>query len=106
MKRPNKTGPWTLSEVEKYYGKESADWIRRSITDGTIKPTSWCGRGYFVVRLKNPKCKKAFLSLNDKFTIRWDGLYPSIEIPDLLRFSDVVNVVVDSEIATAWRWKL
>lgn len=78
-----------IAEIEKYYGKESADWVRDKIVDGTLQsPVT-------SIRLRNPKCKKDFLKIDDVVGyVDCDGL-PTIRLPDHLRAFDIVRVEID-----------
>ena len=77
----------TIDEVESYYGKEAADWVRGKIADGTFK-------GRFAVRLKNPKYERGFLKANDRFACDEYGI---VLMPDHLRHSDTVSIEVEEE---------
>ncbi len=81
----------TIDEVESYYGKEAADWLRGKIADGTFKHKR------FVVRLKNPKCKHGFLRMHDVIGYFDPDGYPMIKLPDHLRHSDTVSIEVEEE---------
>ena len=82
----------TLQEVEDYYGKEAADWVRCRIAAGMFKPP------VVTVRLKNPKYKRGFMKFNDAVKVRdWDTL--DFELPDEVRFSDIVQVEIETESA-------
>ena len=78
----------TIDEVESYYGKEAADWLRGKIADGTFK------RKRFVVRLKNPKYERGWLKLSDKLPCEEYGI---VTMPDHLRHSDTVTIEVEEE---------
>ena len=76
----------TLAEIETYYGKESADWIREKILDGTLIPPA------AAVQLRNPKCQQPFMTINQAagyFDPETGLLGP---LPDHLRYSDSVRV--------------
>ncbi len=78
----------TIDEVESYYGKEAADWIRGKIADGIFKQKR------FAVRLKNPKYERGFLKPSDKLPCDEYGL---VRLPDHLRHSDTVTIEVEEE---------
>lgn len=81
-----------LVEVESYYGKESADWVRERIVDGTFK------RSPFVVRLLNPKYKGGFLKISDVIGYLDPYGLPMIQLPDHLRHSDAVRIEVENQL--------
>ena len=71
----------TIEQIESYYGKEVAGRIRDKTTNGMYKlPT--------VIRLENPKYKRNFLKLSD--VIKYADF--DIQLPDHVRYSDVVRV--------------
>jgi hypothetical protein len=82
----------TLNQIKKKYGAPAFDWITQKLVDGTIKPTYHNGKGYFTVRLENPKCKRPFITMRDHF--KYVGL-DTWELPDIVRFSDIVQVIID-----------
>ena len=81
----------TVTEIEEYYGKKSADWVRDKIADGTFKPP------VVACRLENPKCERQFLKINDVVGyFDPDGL-PMIKLPEHLRAFDTVRVEILEE---------
>ena len=80
----------TIAEVESYYGKEAADWVRDRIADGTFKITPF--RYSIVVRLRNPKYKGGFLKFSEAIPYYDDGI---VKLPDHLRHSDIVRIEID-----------
>ena len=81
----------TVTEVEAYYGKKSADWVRDKIADGTFRPP------VVAIRLENPKCMKQFLQFHD--VVGYTALYesPMIKLPDHSRAFDTVQVEIEEE---------
>jgi hypothetical protein len=72
----------TIPEIEEYYGKEAADFVRLLWIGGKSIPMTVC--------LKNPKCERMFLSFKDVI----DAGCPDtpFELPDKVRYSDIVRV--------------
>ena len=81
----------TVTEVEAYYGKKSADWVRDKIADGTFRPP------VVAIRLENPKCERQFLKFDDVVGyIDLDG-WPIVKLPEHLRAFDTVRVEIEEE---------
>ena len=81
----------TVTEIEAYYGKKNADWVRSKIADGTFKPP------VIVCRLENPKCERQFLKFDDVVGyIDLDG-WPIVKLPEHLRAFDAVRVEIQEE---------
>ncbi len=76
----------TPDEVESYYGKKAADWVRGKITDGTFKLP-------VAVRLLNPKYRRGYLKLTDKILCDEYGFI--IKLPDNVRYSDTVRIEIE-----------
>ena len=77
----------TVCEVERYYGKEEADYIRSKMADGTFKPPA------VVMRLKNPKCIKDFLTIMEAAPY-FNCQTGRCEFPDHLRSMDIVRIEI------------
>lgn len=71
----------TIGEVESYYGKEAADWVC-----SLHKPFP------FAVRLKNPNYERDYLKDNDVTGYIDYAGYPVVELPDTVRYSDIVRI--------------
>ncbi len=78
----------TLTEIESYYGKEAADWVRKEQTNHT---------GPFAVRLINPEYKRSFVKSNDVVGYLDPDGFPVIKLPDDVRYTDIVRVEVEDE---------
>ena len=78
-----------VTEIEEYYGKEVANWVRSQIADGTFKPPA------VNIRLENPKCERQFLKINDAIGYFDPDGYPMIKLPEHLRAFDFVRVEIE-----------
>jgi len=81
----------TVTEIEEYYGKKSADWVRSMIATGSFKPPA------VNIRLKNPKCERQFLRVDDVVGYFDPDGYPTIQLPEHLRAFDFVRVEIEEE---------
>ena len=81
----------TVTEIEEYYGKKAADWVRSKIADGMFKPP------VVACQLENPKCERHFLKISDVVGYFDPDGWPIVELPDHLKAFDIVRIEIEEE---------
>jgi len=76
-----------ICQIERYYGHDAAQWVRERIQNGEFKAPA------VVCRLRNPKCKRLFLTLRDVVELP----YPEgpAKLPDNVRPFDTVRIEIE-----------